>query len=103
MGPGALSLRRPRMAYSWVPSWGVHMDMHMHTCLSRAALCERRWWTEGGAAGQADGHDNPNDLITQSLFPDLGVPDQCHLDYYHKVRGANLDHGSRSDPLNPSH
>ena len=91
------------MAYSWVPSWGVHMDMHMHTCLSRAALCERRWWTEGGAAGVKDAHDNPNDLITQSLFPDLGVPDQCHLDYYHKVRGANLDHGSRSDPLNPSH
>uniref|UniRef100_A0A7S0I134 Folate receptor-like domain-containing protein n=1 Tax=Phaeocystis antarctica TaxID=33657 RepID=A0A7S0I134_9EUKA len=52
------------------------------------------WWTEGGAAGVKDAHDNPNDLITQSLFPDLGVPDQCHLDYYHKdapsPEGANF-------------
>ena len=80
------------------------MDMHMHTCLSHAALCERRWWTEGGAAGVKDAHDNPNDLITQSLFPDLGVPDQCHLDYYHKARhppGTHLDHDSRPNPAIP--
>jgi len=48
----------------------------------------RRWWTEGGATGTADAHANPNDLITQVLFPEQGVPDQCHLDYYHKVRGT---------------
>jgi folate receptor len=40
------------------------------------------WWTEGGAAGTADAHGNPNELITQGLG--LTVPDQCHLDYYHK-------------------
>jgi folate receptor len=40
------------------------------------------WWTEGGAAGTADAHDNPNELISAGLG--LTVPDQCHLDYYHK-------------------
>jgi len=54
----------------------------------------RRWWTEGGATGTADAHANPNDLITQVLFPEQGVPDQCHLDYYHKdapsPEGANF-------------
>jgi len=40
------------------------------------------WWFEGGQAGMADAHDNPNDLITQGLGQT--VPDQCHLDYWHK-------------------
>jgi len=52
------------------------------------------WWTEGGVAGAPDAHDNPNDLITKILFPNKGVPDQCHLDYYHKdapsPEGANF-------------
>ena len=34
------------------------------------------WWYEGGTAGAADGHDNPNDLITQNLGKT--VPDQVH-------------------------
>ena len=32
------------------------------------------WWYEGGTAGTADGHDNPNDLITQNRGKT--VPDQ---------------------------
>lgn len=40
------------------------------------------WWFEGGVAGMADAHDNPNDLITLGLGK--AVPDQCHLDYWHK-------------------
>jgi len=40
------------------------------------------WWFEGGTPGQADAHDNPNDLITQGRG--LTVPDVCHLDYFHK-------------------
>jgi len=40
------------------------------------------WWFEGGQAGVADAHNNPNDLITQGLGKT--VPNQCHLDYWHK-------------------
>ena len=72
--------------------------------LSSAAVSERRWWTEGGVAGAPDAHDNPNDLITKILFPNKGVPDQCHLDYYHKARhppGTHLDHDSRPNPATP--
>ena len=54
--------------------------------LSSAAVSERRWWTEGGVTGVPDAHENPNDLITKTLFPEQGVPDQCHLDYYHKAQ-----------------
>ena len=35
------------------------------------------WWYEGGTAGTADGHANPNDLITQNLGKT--VPDQVAL------------------------
>ena len=49
-------------------------------------MSERRWWTEGGVTGVPDAHENPNDLITKTLFPDQGVPNQCHLDYYHKAQ-----------------
>jgi len=47
------------------------------------ALGYTMWWTEGGAAGTADAHDNPNDLITQALG--LTVPDTCDVAYYHKT------------------
>jgi folate receptor len=40
------------------------------------------WWYEGGQAGRADAHDNPNDAVTEALG--MTVPDQCHLDYFHK-------------------
>merc|ERR1719159_520285 len=40
------------------------------------------WWFEGGDAGTADPHANPNDAITLALGGT--VPDQCHLEYYHK-------------------
>jgi folate receptor len=40
------------------------------------------WWFEGGTAGAADAYDNPNNAITAIL--NGTVPDQCHLDYYHK-------------------
>lgn len=40
------------------------------------------WWFEGGAAGKPDIHDNPNDAITRLLGNT--VPNQCHLDYFHK-------------------
>ena len=50
------------------------------------------WWFEGGTAGAADPHSNPNDVITANLGKT--VPDQCHLDYYHKdapsAEGANF-------------
>lgn len=41
------------------------------------------WWYNGGAAGEADNHDNPNELITTQGL-NLTVPDMCHLDYFHK-------------------
>jgi len=40
------------------------------------------WWFEGGTAGMADAHDNPNDAITVLLGGT--VPNQCHLSYFHK-------------------
>jgi len=40
------------------------------------------WWYEGGTAGQADAHDNPNDLITQAHG--MTVPNTCELSYYHR-------------------
>lgn len=48
------------------------------------------WWFEGGAAGQADPHDNPNDAITAGLGK--AAPDQCHLDYLHKDAPSATDH-----------
>ena len=36
------------------------------------------WWHEGGAAGTADAHANPNDLVTQSR--NGSVPTECLLD-----------------------
>ena len=50
------------------------------------------WWFEGGTSGAADPHSNPNDLITRTLGKT--VPNQCHLDYFHKdaptAEGANF-------------
>ena len=50
------------------------------------------WWTEGGAAGVADAHDNPNDLITAAIIGTVDnkagfdVANQtCEVVYYHKV------------------
>ena len=50
------------------------------------------WWTEGGAAGVADAHDNPNDLVTAAIIGSVdnkagfNVSKQtCELAYYHKV------------------
>ena len=50
------------------------------------------WWTEGGAAGVADAHDNPNDLVTAAIIGSVdnkagfNVSDQtCEVAYYHKV------------------
>jgi hypothetical protein len=40
------------------------------------------WWFEGGAPGVSDPHTNPNDAITIALGGT--VPDQCHLEYFHK-------------------
>ena len=50
------------------------------------------WWTEGGAAGEKDSHDNPNDVITRAI---IGTVDnkmnytveaqQCLVSYLHKV------------------
>jgi len=40
------------------------------------------WWFEGGKPGAADPISNPNDVITAALGQT--VPNQCHLDYYHK-------------------
>jgi folate receptor len=49
------------------------------------------WWTEGGAAGEKDSHDNPNDVITRAI---IGTVDnkmnytveaqQCLVSYLHK-------------------
>jgi len=41
------------------------------------------WWTEGGAAGVADAHDNPNDVTTLGLG--MTVPGTCDVAYLHKV------------------
>ena len=41
------------------------------------------WWFEGGAAGSADGHDNPNDAITRAIW-NQSPPDTCDVQYYHK-------------------
>jgi len=50
------------------------------------------WWTEGGAAGLADAHDNPNDLVTAAIIGSVdnkagfNSSDQtCEVAYYHKV------------------
>lgn len=40
------------------------------------------WWFEGGTPGVADAAPNPNEAMAISLG--YTVPDQCHLDYYHK-------------------
>jgi len=40
------------------------------------------WWYEGGRAGQADPHDNPNDFVT--MLRNMTVPTTCELSYYHR-------------------
>ena len=49
------------------------------------------WWTEGGAAGVADAHDNPNDLVTAAIIGDVDNKagydpsnPTCEIAYYHK-------------------
>jgi folate receptor len=58
------------------------------------------WWTEGGAAGTPDAHENPNDLITQALG--MTVPDTCDVAYFHKV-GPPTPEGPTFTECHPWH
>jgi len=59
--------------------WGNAFEVQTPGNESRAYTM---WWFEGGQAGSGDASTNPNDAITQTLG--MSVPNQCHLDYYHK-------------------
>jgi len=41
------------------------------------------WWFEGGNAGTADAHDNPNDAVTRAIW-NQSAPDTCDVQYFHK-------------------
>jgi folate receptor len=67
------------------------------------------WWTEGGAAGVADAHDNPNDLITAAIIGTIdnkagfNVTNQtCEVAFYHKV-GPPTPEGADFTECHPWH
>jgi len=67
------------------------------------------WWTEGGAAGVADAHDNPNDLITAAIIGNVDnkagfdvANQQCLVQYLHKA-GPPTPEGPNFTECHPWH
>lgn len=58
------------------------------------------WWFEGGSAGSADSHDNPNDAVTRAIF-NQSAPTTCDVQYFHK--DAPSPEGSDFTECHPWH